>query len=225
MSHSERTEPQATDVILSRETFVRQLDLERVVDAVGSPAELERLYDITSEWLRQEGHATPVAAGDGGSEMNLKLPGLPIHVRLSAPTRDEIELFVTAGVMLLGAMRADPGTLGVGAVVALLTRVRLLRARYGELCLVEAIGELKRPTARNICASLLGKPCRRPKANCQFHQDGDPNGDPGGSETDSRRGTCGFALEPVQITIGALEERKIIRRLNAVDPAEYGVVF
>jgi hypothetical protein len=196
------------DLIISRDTFLQQLGLPHARQAVGGPQEIESLYDLVSDHLRAQGMAQPVAPEGTSHELALKLPGLPLHLRLTDLSREEIVLFVTAALVIAGS---GGGLAGVasGVVSTLATRLKVLRAQYGELCLIEALAESRRPTPRNACATLLGKPCRRPKARCQFEQE---------------NGLCGFDLPSLQTTLQHLEAQKVVRRVNVVDPAEYGVV-
>lgn len=203
------------ELTISQETFLKALGVNRVESSIHSEVAMRKLYELTSEYLIATGAAKPVDEARGRTtELPLKLPGLPIHVRLSAPSKEELTDFINAGMIILAVARGDiQAVTGVtiGAVMSLMTRTQLLRAKYGEVCLVEAVAECKRPTQGNVCQVLYGNPCRRPNIGCQFHEE--------------KTSKCLFELAKVKSTLQDLEQKKIIKRLNAVNPAEYGVVF
>jgi hypothetical protein len=198
-------------VTITRESYLEPLGLARHRERLRTEEQERRLYELVVSYLAEQDAVveTPVTA-DGGAELPFKVPGLPLHIRLSAPTKDELASFVGIAALLLGAASGNLASLSVGAVVAAMGRIQRLHAEYGEVCLVESIAESKRPTQREIVLTLYGKPCRRPTAGCRFHQ----------TET----GTCGLRVDAASATIADLTARKVVRQRNVVEPIEYGVV-
>ena len=198
-------------VTITRESFLEPLGLRRHRESLSTPEQEQQLYDLVVDFLAEK---DAVSAADPAvvenTELPFKVPGLPLHVRLSSPTKDELTTFVGIAALILGAAAGNVPGLTVGAIVAVATRVQLLKAQYGEVCLVESVSESVPPTAREITLTLYGKRCRRPKAGCRFHQ----------AETN----TCGIAPDAVVKTLAHLEERKVVKTLNAVEPIEYGIV-
>lgn len=201
---------QEKDLVIIRDTFLSQMGMAHVQAALTHTGDLDALYGLLSEHLIAKGMARPLAAEGENNELALKLPGLPLHLRLSELSHDEVSGFITAAAIVAGVMGGGLGSVGVGVIAALATRLSVIKAAYGEVCLLEALSECKRPTQRNACAALYGSPCRRPKADCRFMQASD--------------GACGFDAESVKATLQALCDKKIVQRLNATEPAEFGVV-
>lgn len=169
----------------------------------------EQLYKLLSEHAQTQGLAHTIDPEGNASEMAFKLPGLPLHLSLSSPSREELTHFITAAAILAGCISGGLAGVGISLVTALATRLQLLQARFGEVCIVEVLAEVKRPTERNTCTALLGSPCRRPKAECQFMSD---------------ESICNLDLASLQATLKELESRHVVKRLNAVEPIQFGVV-
>jgi hypothetical protein len=198
-------------VTISRESYLEPLGLAEQRRHITTAEQEQQLYELIVGFLAEkDAVSTPAEAVVEDTELPFKVPGLPLHVRLSAPTKDELTTFAGIAALIVGAASANVVGLTVGAVVAVATRVQLLKAQYGEVCLVESVSESDPPTAREITLTLYGKRCRRPKAGCRFHQ----------TETN----TCGLGPDAVVKTLAHLEERKVVKTLNAVEPLEYGIV-
>jgi hypothetical protein len=199
-------------VTISSESYLEPLGLARHRTRLKSAEQEQQLYDLVVAFLAsKDAVGAPVESTGDGPELPFKVPGAPVHVRLSTPTKDELNSFVGVAALLLGAVSGNVLGLTIGAVLAAATRIQWLKARYGEVCVVESVSESQPPTAREITLTLYGKPCRRPGAGCRFHQ------------TDSN--TCGLGLDATSTTLAALAERKVVKALNAVEPIEYGIVI
>ena len=198
-------------VTISRESYLEPLGLARHRERLQSAEQEQQLYELIVGFLAEkDALERPDAAVVEDTELPFKVPGLPLHVRLSAPTKDELNTFAGIAALVVGAASGNVIGLTVGAIVAAATRIQVLKAQYGEVCLVESVSESEPPTAREITLTLYGKRCRRPKAGCRFHQ----------TETN----TCGLAPDAVTATLADLQERKVVKALNAVEPIEYGIV-
>jgi hypothetical protein len=195
-------------VRISRDSFIEPLGLPDVGGALQDPAAVDALYQLASEYLAEEELIVSESPTDmSPNELPFKIPGTPLTVRMSQPTQEELTAILSIAVLVLGAHAPDELTLA-GALAAL-GRVRLLRARYGERSMVEALSEAKPPTPENVVLVLYGKPCRYPDADCRFMA---------GSSV------CGLSREGAAKTLSFLVERKVLRRLNATEPFEYALV-
>lgn len=177
-----------------------------------APAQKGDVYAVVVEYLRQQGQIVG-RPGDVQlpNELPLKIPGAAFVVCLSMPTREELSALIALSVLLAGSGSVDLKGLGVTALLAALTRIRKLRAEYGERSIVDIIAQMAPVTARDIVLSLHGKPCRYPKGTCQFLAE------------DSM--TCALSLEEASRTLSALVERRVVRTLNAVPPLQFGLVL
>jgi hypothetical protein len=199
-----------TEVLLSQETFLAELAMGQTRTALDA-ANVARLYALASEYLVNRGAGLAVDASRGRpGELPYKIPGMPIHVRLSAPTREELKDFLSCGMMLLGMAKGDPAAITVGVVLTLMSRVRLLKAPFGERCVVAAVLESPRPVERNVCEVLYAKQCRRPTVKCRFH-DGENN-------------VCLLGLKDITRVLQGLRDKNVLELITAVDPPEYSVV-
>jgi len=181
-----------TDVLLTRETFLTELGVGQA-RATLDAAKAARLYAL----LRDRGAAVPVEASGGSpGELPYKVPGMPIHVRLSAPSREELNDFLSCGITLLGMAKGDPTAITVGIVYSLMTRITLLNARFGERCVVEAVLESPRATERNVCEVLYAKSCRRPTVKCRFH--------------DSENDVCQLGLKDTARVLQGLRDKNVL---------------
>jgi hypothetical protein len=196
---------------ISDESYLEPLGLARYRTRLKSAEQEQALYGLVVDFLAtKDAIGEAVGSAGDGPELPFKVPGAPVHVRLSTPTKDELSSFVGIAALLLGAVSGNVVGLTIGAVLAAAARIEWLKAQYGEVCVVESVSESQPPTARDITLTLYGKTCRRPGAGCRFHQ------------TESN--TCGLGLDATSTTLGSLAERKVVKTLNAVEPIEYGIV-
>jgi hypothetical protein len=141
----------------------------------------------------------------------LKMPGTSAVVRLGKSDRDELECLLGLALCVVNMGTIDVKSVTVARPVALSSRVGRLRKEYGERSIFDALGEVDRPTIRDVTLALYGKPCRYPKTDCRFR-----NHD--GKE-------CAILRDQVEKTIEDLAARRILRRRNAVEPYEYSAVI
>jgi len=149
-----------------------------------------------------------MAGGRDTSDLELRLPGTPIHVHLAAVGDAEMKEIV----MLLGifGLTGDPGTaIGLAGLQSVRRLVRKLHTDLGERSIVEMLGKAKPPTAVAVAALLHGAACRHPKAGCRYDRDG----------------TCSVTQRIVAATLNDLTQRQIVQRRSAVEPHEYKVAF
>jgi len=147
----------------------------------------------------------------GTRELDLKIPGIPVHINLSKFLLDKIESFLAAWLIIQGASQADARLVGVGIVVELMNKLTVLEKQHGELCAVESLATVVPKTSEGVCLNLYGKPCRYPNVKCQFLKE--------------RKGTCNFNKKAVRETIEHLEKRGVIEKVNAVEPVSWRVTL
>jgi hypothetical protein len=132
------------------------------------------------------------------------VPGTSAVVRLGKPDRNELEVLLDLALYVVNMGTIDVKSVAVSALVSLSRRVGRLRKEYGERSIFDALGEVDRPTIRDVTIALYGKPCRYPKTDCRFR-----NRD--GKE-------CAILKDQAEKTIEDLAARRILRRRNAVEP-------
>ena len=144
-------------------------------------------------------------------ELSLKVPGTAIIVRLSGPVQQELAAVLGLACYMFGSGMLDAKSITLVGVMAVLSRVRSLRAEFGERSIIDALGEVDRKIKENVTIALYGKPCRYPKANCRYLA--------------SDRQHCAIETSQVSATIDDLVRRNILRSRSAVEPIEYSVVI
>ena len=140
------------------------------------------------------------------TEVHLRIPGTPIHVRAGAVGEPELREIVTL-VGGLGLVHDPITTITLTGLLALRRLVQVLKTEYGERSVVESLREAHPPTVAAVSGILHGAPCRHARAGCQF----------------DREGICTIDLDAVAATLADLVDRNVLRRLNAVEPYEYAV--
>jgi hypothetical protein len=194
---------------ISEEHFLEPLGLPELEGAL--PARRRELYAAIVELLAEDGLIAKVASGSPvtlGQEAELRIPGTPVHVHISAITEPRLNEILTMGAALDFHQKPEiPITLA--GLQALWRLVTTLKTEYGERSVVEALGNAKPPSAETVTGILHGAPCRHPGKGCRYMQDG----------------TCTIPGSAVAQTLEHLEGRGVVQRLNAVEPIEYGVTF
>jgi hypothetical protein len=196
-------------VTVSVDHFLGPLRLPDLPGAL--PQRRRELYDAIVELLRADGllvEDVVSAPASSQHDADLRIPGTPVHVHMSAIKEPHLNEIVT----LLGALglhlRGEYAITFAG-LQALARLVSVLKTQYGERSVVEALGATKPPAADGVAGILHGAPCRHPGANCRYMQEG----------------TCTISVSAVAATLSDLEGRGIVRRLNAVEPYEYAVTL
>lgn len=199
------------EVLLTRDTFLSQFGLDNKASNIDSE-KINHLYHLTIQYLDEKGIASQTDPKQVRSdELAYMVPHVPLHVRLSAPSRDELQDFLSCGLALLGMVSVQPAALTAGILMSLLSRIRLLNAQNGERCIVEAVQESRRPSERNICEILRGNECRRPSVKCRCQ--------------DSKKNLCLMELKDARAALVILCEKKVIKLEKAYEPPEYQIVL
>jgi hypothetical protein len=172
----------------------------------------ELLYDDEAivEYLHRQGLVLELATdmpADTAQEVELRIPGTPLHVHVSAIKEPQLNEIITLfGGLGLGEHRF---AITLTGLQALGRRFSLLKSEFGERSIAEALNDAKPPTADAVAGVLHGAPCRHPRAGCRYMRDG----------------TCTIVEPAVTGTLEDLARRGIVHRLNAVAPYEYAVTI
>lgn len=195
-------------IVISADHFLGPLGLPELPGAL--PQRRRELYEAIVEYLQHGGRIIERAKGTptgSAQEADLRIPGTPVHVHVSAIKEPHLNEIIT---LLAGLGLHEQGgeyALTFAGLQALARLFSVLKTEYGERSIVEALRAVKPATADAVTGVLHGAPCRHPPAKCRFMQDG----------------TCTI-LEPAVTTILAdLASRGVVRRLNAVEPYEYAL--
>jgi hypothetical protein len=197
-------------VTVTAEHFTEPLGLPDLADAV--PERRRELFAALMEDLDERGLVADVAWRDADNiqEVNLLIPGTPVHVHATAVNdATMVELAGLAGG--LGLLHHHGGYVitlaGLRTLKRLFTRVR---TEYGERSILEVLSATARPTAEAVAGELHGAPCRHANAGCRFMTDNEH---------------CSISAAAVDTTLSSLAERQVVVRRNAVAPYEYNITF
>lgn len=199
-------------VVLTPDSFLGSLGLSSLEHRLRDPAQRDLLFRLAVDFLKD--HVPPAHSPKTDiaiNELPLKVPGTSIVVRLGKLEQGELEKLLVLALYVAGTGSIDVKSVTVAGLVALRDRVDRLRKEYGESSIFDVLGEVDRPTIRDVTLALHGKPCRYPKADCRFrNHDGEE---------------CSISKDQVEKTVEDLVVRRILRRRNAVDPYEYSAVI
>lgn len=194
------------DTIITAETYLKALGLERPPGTLTDPEHRAALYGLVIEFLADRDCAEPASGPTDASGLDMRLMGTAVHVRLGAPTAEELRVFVALAALVLGAV-LDPAAISAASVVSLKQRIGKTDARFGERSVVDAVLELGRATAADVVLRLYGKPCRHPSADCRYMRDG----------------VCGLDRKSAEALVEGLVTRRILRQLTPAPPIEYRI--
>lgn len=205
-----------TTVDFDKDNYLEVFRSKSVRRKITDPAQLGRLFDLVVEFLRQKQNCNLKASydceGTGyNSGMGLMIPHTTYHVRLTKLDKQNIKDLIAFGGMVLGTSSGEPISIAISTIIGLFDKVSKLKKQYGEMCIINSLDSLKRKTTSNIYRIFSGSTCKYQKIECQFLC---PNND-----------QCGISEEDVETTIKALVDKGILKRVNNVDPAEWGMVF
>ncbi|HEX9668260.1 MAG TPA: hypothetical protein VGC93_02140 [Thermoanaerobaculia bacterium] len=192
-------------VVITRDTFLGQLGLMDLSSRIRDRREGDEVYKAVLGFLQAE-NAVELREASGGQvrELNLMIPGTPLHVRLTSELKEKLNGLMIIALILLGIGQGAWPTVGTAVLAGLVAKITKLRKEYGELCIVESLGEVAKRSDESVCTNLYGRPCRYPNAACQFMK--------------SEGQTCLFGLAEIKQTLTALEARDVLRRENSVEP-------
>lgn len=142
-------------------------------------------------------------------EVDLRVPGTPIHVHLGAVGDTEIQeaIAIASGLGLLH--QGGEVILTFAGLKKLLGLFSRLKTQYGERSVIEALRDARPPTADGVAGVLHGAACRHPNADCRYNESG----------------LCAITASVVEDTLTSLAARGVVVARNAVAPIEYGVTF
>ena len=197
---------------ISRDNFIDTLGISYVRKKLEDKAKVDNLYLLLVEFIQTECDDTQQGISKSNeNSLDFKIPGVPIHFNLTQLLKIKIESFVSAFLILNGVSEGNFTKIGAGVVVGLITKINLLKKKYGELCVVESLSEIENKTSKEICLNLYGKECRYPNQNCQFEN----------IESQS----CKFGIEAIEETLNFLETKQILKKTNIVDPIFWKIIF
>jgi hypothetical protein len=195
-------------VMISADHYLRPLGLPDLRGAL--PKRRHELFEAIVEYLRQDGLVIELPAGmpaGSAQEADLRIPGTPVHVHVSAIKQPQLNEIIT----LLGGLglheRGGEYVITLAGLQALARLFSVLKTKYGERSIVEALRAAKPATAEAVTGILHGAPCRHPRASCRYMEDG----------------TCMIPEPAVATSLADLSSRGIVLRLNAVEPYEYSL--
>lgn len=198
------------NAIITPHDFLEHLGVSRAVAASVDREAREHLFELAVAYAKDHGEAAPAPEPPPSPHgLEMRVPRTAWHVRLGAPTKEELSTFVQLAAVALIGFDGDPTALSAAAVTALRARVAKSRTQYGERSIVDAVVGEGSPTVDDIVAALSGKPCRHPHAGCRF-LDG---------------GHCTLARPEARQIAEALVQRGVLRHRNAYDPYEYGLAL
>jgi hypothetical protein len=199
-----------TPTVLHVDNFLSAVGLRPADIRLTSPAMRDALFRVATEYLMSRNLASPLEAHEGSfAEASSRIPQTAFVVRLSAPTGDELKALIAAGAALLALGAVDGKTLTAVGAVTMMNRIKKAHKEYGEVSILDAVQELRRPTAVTITKFLFGNPCRYPSSACRFLDQG---------------GNCSIGGDAVATTMADMVSRGILRHKNSVEPIEYGIV-
>jgi hypothetical protein len=193
---------------LTRDYFVRVLDLGRAASHVRDRERLSVLYNLVLEHLKSSGSSTSDGTESIG-DVAFRIPGTAIHFRLTGLLQDGLKDLVTAYLLVEKVAAGRHELVLAGLIKTVMEHLSLLRTALGERCIVESLGEITPATAENVCINLFNNICRYPKAQCQFMD---------------KESVCTMQLVPANSSLQSLEAKKIVRRIRTLDPEEWGIV-
>lgn len=198
--------------VITRDNFIHVLQLPDIQQKLKERSEIDHLYNALLEFLTSEGALTDTLQDQTQlRELAIRIPGTPVHVRLSGVLRDKLEDFVALYLILSGVAEGNWVKITASVVIGLANKVSILRKHLGERCVVESLGEVSPRDDKSICLNLFGKRCRYPQSHCQFMKQDNL--------------ICQFELEAVSITLESLEKRKILKKETNVKPFIWSIVF
>lgn len=190
---------------INRDNFLEKLGFSHVRERLLERAKISHLYAELVDFLQKNGVEIMVGSEKLDSrQLDFKIPSTPIHFNLTSFIKDKIEAFISIFLILDGASEDNYLKIGSGVIMSFMNKVTLLNKKYGELCIVESMAEVKLNTKEEICLNLYGHECRFPKAGCQFQ--------------DSATDNCLFDLDSIEKTLEKLEEKKVLEKVNAAEP-------
>ena len=202
------------DVEFTRDRFLEPLGLDRLSPLLTRPEVRDAVFNLVVAHLGDIGVLDRLPhLAVGGNGLPMRVGSTRFVVSLSPPTKEEIGWL---GAALLAVLQLDvPGSdlLLAAPVPELVKRFRKLRAEYGELSVVDSLGEGD-PTAEGVAGRVHGNACREPDAGCRFMVESGVGA------------TCGISLQQAQETLDHLVDvRGVLRRMNASAPLEYRVIL
>lgn len=200
------------ELVITRENFLDVLGAAKVRRTLVESSKIDKLYTDLLEFLEAEKSIISMSDIDKNKkELQFRIPGTPVHIKLSGLLKKKIENFIMLSLILYGVSQDNYLNVSVGIIVGLMESFSLLRKKYGEVCIVESFGDLSKRTPNDIFIHIYNKKCKYRKSKCQF--------------LDNKNNTCSLDVQCIEKTLAALESREVVRKKNNVEPFEWDMVF
>lgn len=199
-------------VVITRENFFSQLELKKYQQRFTGSNNIDHFYKSLLDFLINDESILEMPEDKIQlSELAIRIPGTPVHVKLSGLLRDKVTDFIAIYLVLSGIEQGNWLKITASAVVELMGRCKILRKKFGERCIVYSLGEVSHRTIKEICLNLYGKDCRYKNAGCQFNT--------------KKNNLCNFELDAIKETVEYLECKKILKKENSAEPIIWSVVL
>jgi len=196
------------DEILAPDDFLERLGLADRSSALARD-DRDWLFLLVIEFARARGEVSKVAGPPPPGSFASRIPTTSWHVRLGAPSKQELDTFVKLAGLIAFSSGVDLQALSAAALISLHERVAQTSTEHGERSVVDVILETGSATAADVVAALGAGPCLHKGAGCRF-------------ET---AGTCRLSVVEAGQIAEALATRQILRRRNGYEPFEYAVAM
>jgi len=175
------------------------------------PRARRELFAAIVEYLSGRGLIEGVgdAPAQDLTRLDLLIPGIPIHVALSAVTDRELGELIALPTAIGLAAHMNKEGITLSGLLALKHMVSRLHGEYGERSVVEVVAHLGKATVDDILTAMHGESCKHPGAECRYMQDGH----------------CQMSVEALESTLGELTARGVLRRRTTVEPIVWSLVL
>jgi hypothetical protein len=196
-------------VTITAEHFLGPLGMPDLSAAL--PDRRRELFAALVEDLAERGLVADIPRrpqSGSADEVDLRVPGTPVHVHLSAI--GDMHITELVGLAAGLGLHQRGGSVITLAGLKMLSRLfSFLRTECGGRSIVEALTDAEPPTADIVVGVLHGAPCRHPRASCRYNSNG----------------YCAISSSDVATTLDDLAKRQIVTRRNAVEPFEYSITI
>ncbi len=198
----------AVDAMVDPGNYVRALGLTEPPGL--SPEARAALFALVLEECRRLGRVVhPGMEGGGGARLEMRVARSGWHVRLGGVEREEVDTFFKLGALVFAGSGGKPVSVVVAAIAALRDRIRSVSTEFGERSVIDGVIAGSPGTVVAVVERLTARPCPYSESGCRFLADGG----------------CAIDETSASEIAQSLTGRMILRRLNAFEPAEYGVEF
>src|SRR5579871_1690269 len=129
-------------LFLSRDTFVKQLKLERFVKLQDREI-ADEVYLLIRDFLLSSGPARNLQQNPPAGSLGYIIPGLPVSVNLKDFSKESITDLVLVYLLIHGVHVSPPEAVSAAVAKDVFKTLTLLDVRRGERCLIESIAEVE----------------------------------------------------------------------------------